>query len=49
MDSYDLVIVGGVFAAMIVTQTPRGDEMFIQRLSSAAEHMLEHGALDGLR
>jgi len=33
---------------MIVTQTPRGDDMFIQMLSSAAEHMLEHGALEGL-
>lgn len=32
------------FAAMIVTQTARGDEMFLQMLSSAAEHMLEHGA-----
>ena len=26
----------------------RGDDMFIQMLGSAAEHMLEHGALDGL-
>jgi len=24
----------------------RGDDMFIQMLSSAAEHMLEHGALE---
>jgi len=31
-----------------VNRTPRGDDMFIQMLGSAAEHMLEHGALDGL-
>ena len=34
------------FAAMLVTQTDRGDEMFLQMLGSAAEHMGDHGALD---
>ena len=43
-----LLFLTAFFAAMIVTQTPRGDDMFIQMLSSAAEHMLEHGALEGL-
>jgi hypothetical protein len=43
-----LLFLTAFFAAMIVTQTPRGDDMFIQMLGSAAEHMLEHGALDGL-
>jgi hypothetical protein len=43
-----LLFLTAFFAAMIVTQTPRGDDMFIQMLSSAAEHMLEHGALDEL-
>jgi hypothetical protein len=39
-----LLFLTAFFAAMIVTQTPRGDDMFIQMLSSAAEHMLDHGA-----
>ena len=43
-----LLFLTAFFAAMIVTQTPRGDDMFIQMLSSAAEHMLEHGALEEL-
>jgi hypothetical protein len=43
-----LLFLTAFFAAMIVTQTPRGDDMFIQMLSSAAIHMREHGALDGL-
>jgi len=43
-----LLFLTAFFAAMIVTQTARGDDMFIQMLSSAAEHMLEHGALEGL-
>ncbi len=33
------------FAAMIVTQTERGDRMFLQMLGSAAEHMLRHGVV----
>ncbi|HWF75545.1 MAG TPA: phosphotransferase [Caulobacteraceae bacterium] len=44
-----LLFLTAFFAAMIVTQTARGDDMFIQMLSSAAIHMLDHGALDGLR
>ena len=36
------------FAAMIVTRTPRGDDMFMQMLGSAADHMLEHGALQSI-
>lgn len=31
------------FAAMLVTQTDRGDEMFLQMLGAAAEHMRDHG------
>jgi len=41
-----LLFLTAFFAAMIVTQTERGDRMFLQMLGSAAEHMLEHGALD---
>ncbi len=41
-----LLFLTAFFAAMIVNQTARGDDMFIQMLSSAAEHMIEHGALD---
>jgi len=44
-----LLFTTAFFAAMIVSQTARGDDMFIQMLSSAAEHMLEHGALESLR
>ena len=33
------------FAAMIVTQTARGDAMFLQMLGSGADHMLDTGAL----
>jgi ecdysteroid kinase len=40
-----LLFLTAFFAAMIVTQTPRGDDMFIQMLGSAAEHMIEHGAV----
>lgn len=43
-----LLFLTAFFAAMIVTQTPRGDDMFIQMLSSAAVHMLDHGALEEL-
>jgi hypothetical protein len=31
------------FAAMIVTQTERGDRMFLQMLGSAADHLHRHG------
>jgi hypothetical protein len=40
-----LLFLTAFFAAMIVTRTPRGDDMFMQMLGSAAEHMIEHGAL----
>lgn len=33
------------FAAMVVTQTERGDRMFLQMLGSAAEHMWDHGVI----
>jgi hypothetical protein len=36
------------FAAMVVKQTPRGDDMFMQMLGSAAQHMLDHDALGRL-
>lgn len=35
------------FAAMIVTQTERGDRMFLQMLGSAADHMWDHGVVGG--
>ena len=36
------------FAAMIVTQTERGDRMFLQMLGSAADHMWDHGVIPSL-
>ena len=33
------------FAAMVVEQTPRGDEMFLRMLGGASDHILDHGAL----
>jgi hypothetical protein len=33
---------------MIVEQTARGDEMFLQMLGSAADHMIDHDALAAL-
>ncbi len=36
------------FAAMVVEQTARGDEMFMRMLSGAADHILDHGAMAGL-
>lgn len=33
------------FAAMVVTQTERGDRMFLQMLGSASEHMWDHGLI----
>lgn len=35
------------FAAMIVTQTERGDRMFLQMLGSASDHMWDHGVVGG--
>lgn len=40
------LFVTAFFAAMIVTQTPRGDEMFLKMLGSAADHLIDHDALD---
>ena len=36
------------FAAMVVIQTERGDDMFMQMLGSAADHILDHDALSVL-
>jgi hypothetical protein len=33
------------FASMIVVRTPRGDDMFMQMLGSAADHIADHDAL----
>ncbi len=40
-----LLFVTAFFAAMIVTQTERGDRMFLQMLGSAAEHMWDHAVI----
>lgn len=40
-----LLFATAFFAAMVVTQTERGDEMFLQMLGSAAEHMRDHGVV----
>ena len=42
-----LLFLTAFFAAMIVTQTARGDAMFLQMIGGAVEHMRDHGALDG--
>ena len=39
-----LLFVTAFFAAMVVTQTDRGDEMFLRMLGGAADHMADHGA-----
>ena len=36
------------FASMVVIQTPRGDDMFMQMLGSAADHIVDHDALRSL-
>lgn len=36
------------FASMVVVQTPRGDDMFMQMLGSAADHIVDHNALAAL-
>jgi hypothetical protein len=38
-----LLFLTAFFAAMIVTQTERGDAMFLNMLGGAADHMLDHG------
>jgi aminoglycoside phosphotransferase (APT) family kinase protein len=40
-----LLFLTAFFAAMIVKQTPRGDDMFMQMIASAAEHIADHDAL----
>jgi hypothetical protein len=40
-----LLFLTAFFAAMIVTRTDRGDEMFLRMLGGAADHMLDHGAM----
>jgi hypothetical protein len=40
-----LLFLTAFFAAMIVTQTDRGDAMFLQMVAAASDHMLDHGAL----
>jgi hypothetical protein len=40
-----LLFLTAFFASMIVTQTPRGDDMFMAMLGSAADHMLDHGVM----
>ena len=37
-----LLFLTAFFASMIVTQTDRGDEMFLQMIESATVHMLDH-------
>ena len=37
------------YASMIVTQTPRGDAMFMAMLSSASDQILDLDSLDFLR
>lgn len=36
------------FASMVVVQTARGDDMFMQMLGSAADHIIDHDALSAL-
>ena len=40
-----LLFLTAFFAAMIVKRTDRGDDMFMQMLSSGARHVLDHDAL----
>ena len=40
-----LLFLTAFFAAMIVTQTDRGDAMFLQMISGSVNHMQDHGAL----
>ena len=43
-----LLFLTAFFAAMIVKQTARGDDMFMQMVDSATGHILDHGALETL-
>jgi aminoglycoside phosphotransferase (APT) family kinase protein len=40
-----LLFLTAFFAAMIVKQTDRGDDMFMQMIASASDHILDHDAL----
>jgi hypothetical protein len=40
-----LLFLTAFFAAMIVTQTDRGDAMFLQMIGGASDHLRDHGAL----
>lgn len=40
-----LLFLTAFFASMVVVQTPRGDEMFLQMLGSACDHIRDHDAL----
>ncbi|WP_309607052.1 phosphotransferase [Phenylobacterium sp.] len=40
-----LLFMTAFFAAMVVKQTPRGDEMFLQMLGAASRHIIDHDAL----
>jgi hypothetical protein len=40
-----LLFMTAFFAAMVVRQTDRGDDMFMQMLGSAAQHIRDHAAL----
>lgn len=41
-----LLFLTAFFAAMIVKQTPRGDDMFLQMIASATTHIADHDALE---
>jgi len=43
-----LLFLTAFFAAMVVTQTERGDEMFLRMLGGAAEHLIDHDGLKAL-
>lgn len=43
-----LLFLTAFFAAMVVEQTPRGDEMFLQMIGGASQHIHDHGALAAL-
>jgi Phosphotransferase enzyme family len=43
-----LLFMTAFFAAMVVKQTPRGDEMFLQMIGGASRHILDHDALASL-
>jgi hypothetical protein len=40
-----LLFLTAFFAAMIVKQTDRGDDMFMQMIASATDHIADHDAL----